>query len=210
MDLLKEANGNLVRTPEEKEQMIQEAAEHYGKFLASLGFDWMADENTKKTPMRVAKSWVNDLASGCFNPAPAIETSFPSTYNGMVFEGNIEVVSMCSHHNLAFTGKAFIAYIPGERVIGLSKLNRLVDFYARRPQIQEGLTQQLVQILNTALVGNKGIIVMIEADHSCCSNRGIKHDSTMITAEPTGLFLTNEDGCKDEFYQFVARLPRKP
>ena len=196
MKLLQEANGNLPRTEEEKEEMIKNAAIAYSGFLTALGFDWEKDENSKNTPTRVAKAWVNDLASGCFNDPPKI-TTFPSSYKGIVFEGNIDVTSMCSHHNLAFTGKAFIAYIPGKRVVGLSKLNRIVDHYSRRPQIQEGLTQQIVEALDRILEGNKGIIVMVEALHSCCSHRGIKHKSTMITAEPTGWFLSNKDGCKD-------------
>ena len=113
---------------------------------------------------------------------------------------------MCSHHNLAFTGKAYVAYIPGERVIGLSKLNRIVDWFSRRPQIQEGLTQQVLDFLNTTLENNKGVMVLIEAKHTCCSNRGIKHKSSMSTALATGYFLENKDGCKDEFYKFIDNL----
>lgn len=205
IELLKQANGNLPRTEEQKAVMIQEAAEYYGKFLTALGFDWQADENSADTPRRVAKAWVNDLISGCFNLPPKI-TNFPLNYKGMVFQGNIDVVSMCSHHNLAFTGKAHIAYLPGQRAIGLSKLNRIVDFYSRRPQIQEGLTHQIVEAISEMVPDNEGVIVMVEANHTCCSNRGIKHKSTMMTTEPTGFFEINKDGCKDEFYQFVNRL----
>jgi GTP cyclohydrolase I len=202
MELIKQANGNLPRGEEEKKAMINDAAIHYGRFLTALGFDWEADENSKDTPMRVAKAWVNDLISGCMNPPPNV-TTFPTTYKGIVFEGNIEVNSMCSHHNLPFIGKAFIGYIPGERVVGLSKMNRFVEWCSRRPQIQEGLVEQIHQELNKVLIGNRGIIVMIMAEHTCCSLRGVKHDSVMGTPTVSGFFEENKDGCKDEFYKLV-------
>lgn len=99
--LLKQANGNLPRSKEEKEQMIEEAAKHYGRFLTSLGFDWEADHNSADTPRRVAKAWVNDIISGCVNESPKI-TSFPNTeqYTGMVVQTFIPVRSLCLHHNV--------------------------------------------------------------------------------------------------------------
>lgn len=205
MKYLKQANGNLPRTAEEKAAMIEEAAKHYGNFLTALGFDWKADENSSNTPQRVAKAWVNDLISGCVSEEPKI-TSFPNTYDGIVFQGDIDVVSLCSHHNLGFTGKAHIAYIPGDKVIGLSKLNRITDFFSRRPQIQEGLTQQIHDYLNEVLEGNKGIAVYIEANHTCCSNRGIGHKSTMKTCKVSGYFFSNQVGTKDEFYNMINAL----
>lgn len=207
MELLKESNGNLPRKDIDKLRMIEDASNAYADFLTALGFDWREDENSKDTPRRVAKSWVEDLISGTNTEKPKI-TTFPSNYTGIVFEGDIEVVSMCSHHNLAFTGRAFVGYIPGGRVVGLSKLNRIVDWYARRPQIQEGLTQQIHDELQELLEDNKGVMVVIEAMHTCCSHRGIKHKSTMITASASGLFLSNDSGCKDEFYKFIDRLKK--
>lgn len=209
MKLLEIANGNLPRTEQEKLKMIEEATLHYGRFLTALGFDWEKDPNSQNTPKRVAKAWVYDLIRGSVSSAPEI-TTFPGIkYQGMVFQGNIEVVSMCSHHNLSFIGKAHCAYIPKKdgEVIGLSKFNRIVDWYSRRPQIQEGLTQQIHQELSS-MVNNSGVMVMIEASHSCVSCRGIGQDSMMITAEPSGLFLENHGGCKDEFYKFVDRLKK--
>lgn len=205
MKYLKQANGNMPISEEQKEKRIEMAAIRYGEFLTELGFDWEADENSKNTPRRVAKAWMNDLASGCFTQPPTV-TTFPSTYKGIVFEGNIDVVSMCSHHNLAFTGTAYIGYLAGDRVIGLSKLNRFVDWFSRRPQIQEGLTQQIHDKLNEVLVGNRGICVVIKAMHTCCSHRGIKHKSSMITASVSGLFEDNDSGCKDEFYKMIDQL----
>lgn len=204
--LLEHANGNLPRTQEEKEQMIREATVHYGNFLKSVGFAYWEDPNSENTPHRVAKAWVNDLIKGSVNECPKI-TDFPGPdYTGMVFQGNCDVVSLCSHHNLPFVGKAHCAYIPKEKgkVIGLSKFNRIVDWFSRRPQLQEALTKQIHDFLNEN-VENEGVIVMIEASHSCCSNRGIGQRSLMITTQPSGLFLENKDGCKDEFYKFVDR-----
>jgi len=212
MKLLKKANSNEPRSDADKINMINAAAEAYGQFLTALGFDWKSDPNSEKTPLRVAKAWVNDLASGCFDSKPHVST-FPNDdeddsmkYDGMVAQLSIPVVSLCSHHNLPFTGLAHVAYIPGEKVIGLSKLNRIVDWFARRPQIQEGLTMQIHNYLNEICEGNKGIAVVIECNHSCCSNRGIKHSSTMKTAKLSGVFIDNNDKSREEFYQFIATL----
>ena len=206
MQLLEKANGNIVRSNEEKERMIKNAAHHYGEFLTALGFDWQADENSKKTPERVAKAWVNDLISGTNSREPEI-TSFPSNnYDGMVFQGNIPVISMCSHHNLAFIGQAHVAYIPGPKgqVIGLSKLNRIVDWYSRRPQIQEGLTMQIIEHVNRVCKGNQGVAVTISAEHNCVKCRGIKNSSQMTTAKLTG-FFKGDIAARNEFYSFVSR-----
>lgn len=208
MELISRANGNRPRTSEEKGEMIKRASKAYGEFLTALGFDWESDQNSKDTPKRVAKAWVNDIISGCIEEPPEI-TAFPNEdgYEGMVFQGNIPVVSLCSHHNLAFTGQAYVAYIPskGGKVIGLSKLNRIVDFYARRPQIQEGLTMQIHKHIDEICEENKGVAVMIEANHTCCSNRGIRHNSTMKTAHITKAF-EKEDSARAEFYSFIRDL----
>lgn len=202
--LLNNCNHSLPRTEDEKKLMLDEATVHYGNFLKALGFNWENDENTKDTPRRVAKAWINDLVSGTNTEKPKV-TSFPTKYTGIIFEGNIDVISLCAHHSLAFTGTAYVGYIPGERVIGLSKLNRIVDWYSRRPQIQEDLTQQIHDELSTLLENNKGVCVVIKANHTCCSHRGIKHKSYMTTASVSGLFLENKDGCKDEFYKMIEK-----
>jgi GTP cyclohydrolase I len=207
MTLLEKANGNISRSEKEKEQMIEAAAHHYGEFLKALGFDWKADHNSENTPKRVAKAWINDIISGCVTTPPVI-TAFPNDgYDGIVFQGKIPVVSICSHHNLPFTGYAYVAYIPSKegKVIGLSKLNRIVDFYSRRPQIQEGLTAQIAQHIDSVCEKNQGVAVMIEANHTCCSNRGIKHASTMKTAHLTG-FFKEDSACRNEFYHFISDL----
>ena len=208
MELLKKANGNMVRTAEEKAQMIEQAAEYYGKFLTSLGFDWAADPHSANTPRRVAKAWVNDLISGSISSEPEV-TAFPNDegYTGLICQTRIPVMSMCAHHNLQFLGVCHVAYIPGKEkddlVVGLSKLNRIVDFYSRRPNIQESLTKQIHDHLDRLCVGNRGVAVVVESQHNCVRCRGIKQDSVMKTSQMSGYFWTNEIGTRQEFFHLI-------
>ena len=208
MELLKKANGNIVRTAEEKTQMIEQAAEYYGKFLTSLGFDWAADPHSANTPRRVAKAWVNDLISGSISPEPEV-TAFPNDegYTGLICQTRIPVVSMCAHHNLQFLGVCHAAYLPGKEktdmVIGLSKLNRIVDFYSRRPNIQESLTKQIHDHINRLCDGNRGVAVIIESQHNCVKCRGIKHDSIMKTSQLSGYFYDNSVGSRVELFNLI-------
>ena len=203
---LKYANHNIPKTAEEKEQIIENASKIYEQYLDALGFDWRNDPNSADTPRRVVKAFVNDIARGCYDEPPKI-TAFDNVdgYDGIVCQNNIKVVSLCSHHHAAFTGVAHVAYIPSKngKVIGLSKLNRIVDWFARRPQVQENLTMQIHEHIDKICTNNKGVAVMIEANHTCCSNRGIKHDSTMRTARMSGAFLDEKDQSRNEFYKFV-------
>jgi GTP cyclohydrolase I len=204
-------NGNLPLTDAEKQKMIEEAAYHYGQFLTSLKFDWENDVNASDTPRRVAKSFVNDLIAGCYANTPKI-TTFANTgeqaYDGMVFEGNIDLKSMCAHHHLSFMGKAHIAYIPApnSEIVGLSKLNRIVEHFARRPQIQENLTMQIHDFINKTCKGNLGVAVMLEANHLCACVRGVKHNATMVTSKLSGVFMDNGNLARGEFYEFVKRM----
>lgn len=208
MELIKKANGNIVRTQEEKAKMIEEAAEHYGNFLTSLGYDWKADPHSENTPKRVAKAWVNDLIAGSNSAAPDV-TAFPNDegYTGLICQTRIPVISLCAHHNLTFHGVAHVAYIPGkskdDMVIGLSKLNRIVDFYSRRPNIQESLTKQIHDEIDRLCVGNRGVAVVIESQHNCVLCRGVKHDSVMKTSQMSGYFWTNEVGTRAEFFNLI-------
>lgn len=188
------------------ELMIQNAQVKYGEFLSCLGFDWKDDPNMKDTPHRVAKMYVNDLYCGIYTDPPKI-TTFDNVekYDGIVFQGAIPVFSSCSHHSLPFIGKAHVAYIPGTKVIGLSKLNRVVEWFARRPQVQENLCMQIHDYLNEVCEGNGGVAVVIECKHMCCSTRGVKHDSTMKTAKVSGAFK-NDPAAREEFYDFIKAL----
>lgn len=208
LQLLTKANGNLPRTTEEKQQMIEQAAKYYGEFLTALGFDWKADPHSDRTPHRVAKAWVNDLIAGSISEEPEI-TAFPNDegYTGLICQTRIPVISMCAHHNLQFTGICHVAYIPGkaktDMVVGLSKLNRIVDFYSRRPNIQESLTKQIHDHVERLCIGNRGVAVVIESQHSCVKCRGIKQDSVMKTSQMSGYFFDNEIGTRQEFFALI-------
>ena len=190
---------------DEKEIIIEQAAYHYGEFLSALGVDWENDPNSSNTPKRVAKAYVNDLWAGRYNPMSGI-TAFPSDgYDGIVFEGGIPLTSMCSHHHQTIMGNVHVAYIPGENsnVIGLSKLNRVVEHFGRRGAIQEQLTVAIHHAINELIENNKGVAVMIEATHNCVQCRGVKHGgASMKTAKLSGAFL-DDGNARSEFYQFV-------
>lgn len=190
---------------EEKQHIIETAAKHYGEFLHALGCTWEDDPNSNRTPYRVAKSYVNDLWAGRFNPAPAV-TSFPSdSYDGMVFEGGIPLTSQCSHHSQPILGRVHIAYVPSPegKVVGLSKLNRIVEYFGRRGQIQEAMTVALHQAVDKICEGNLGVAVMVEATHQCVSCRGVKHSgASMKTSKLSGCFM-DESPTRAEFYEFV-------
>lgn len=203
--LLPTANSSVALTEEQQNNVIENAAKAYEAFLDALGFDWRSDPNSDNTPRRVAKSFVKDLIAGCYNAPPKI-TSFPSDgYDGIVAQTNIPVKSLCSHHHLAFTGRAHVAYIPSleGRVIGLSKLNRIVEYYARRPQVQESLTMQIANAINDVCEMNKGVAVVVKAQHTCACLRGVKHDGCwMITSKLMGDFM-DDVKCRKEFYDFI-------
>jgi len=206
---LKRANDSQYKNIISKAKIIEDAAKHYAKFMEALGLPTEGDPHSEDTPTRVAKSFVNDLIEGCYARSPKM-TAFDNTdgYDGMVFEGNIDLKSLCSHHHLPFIGKAHVAYIPSSdgKVIGLSKLNRIVEYYARRPQVQESLTMQIVKHIDKVCEYNRGVAVVIEADHMCACIRGVRHDSTMMTAKMTGVFMDNENLARSEFYSFVNKL----
>lgn len=192
-------------TVEEKQEIIENAAQAFGNFLTALGCDWKNDPNSSDTPHRVAKAYVNDLFKGRYEPLDRI-TAFPSDgYKGIVFEGGIPLISMCSHHHGLIQGIVHIAYVPSEtgKVVGLSKLNRIVEHFGRRGAIQEQLTVAIHNAVNKICEGNLGVAVMVEATHACVSCRGVKHQgASMKTAQLTGCFL-EEDSARAEFYDFT-------
>lgn len=203
MELLKKSNGSLSRTPEEIEQMIENATSAYSLFLNAVGFDYLADKQTEDTPRRVAKAWLKDLIVGSVTNEPNI-TTFPNDegYDGLVIQSGIPITSMCAHHNLAFTGYATVAYVPGETVIGLSKLNRIVEWFARRPQMQESLTQQVHDYIATKM-NCPSVAVSIACKHTCCSHRGIKHASVMSTNKFSGVFMEKDNMIREELLSAI-------
>ena len=193
-------------TEKEKRSMIRNAAKHYGKFLTALGCDWENDPNSMETPMRVAKAYVNDLWEGRYTAMSEI-TSFPSDgYDGIVIERNIPITSMCSHHHQTIQGVVHIGYVVGKegRVIGLSKLNRIVELFGRRGAIQEQLTSAIHNAVNKICENNKGVIVTVVATHSCVSCRGVKHQgASMVTTKANGVFMDDTNQARKEFFDSV-------
>jgi len=210
IEIVKQGHANGVApgfpfTEEQKWEVVEKAAEAYGKFLDALGCDWGNDPNSEDTPRRVAKAYVFDLWRGRYDSMSEI-TAFPSDgYNGIVQESNIPVTSMCSHHHQTIGGRVSIAYVPSEngKVVGLSKLNRIVEHFARRGAIQEQLTVAIHNAIDKICEGNLGVAVMIDATHNCVSCRGVKHHgASMQTAKLTGCFL-EEDAARAEFYKNI-------
>jgi GTP cyclohydrolase I len=190
----------------ERQKIIEEASKHYGKFLTSLGCNWENDPNSMETPTRVAKAYVNDLWKGRYE-LPTDITAFPSDgYSGIILEKDIPITSQCSHHHQTILGKAHVAYIPGPdgKVIGLSKINRIVEHFSRRGSIQEQLTVAIHNAINKVCEGNIGVFVMIEAAHQCVSCRGIKHQgASMITSEISGVFADHNKTAKQEVLTYI-------
>ena len=190
-------------TVEEKQTIIDNATVAYGQFLDALGVDWKNDPNSSNTPKRVAKAYVNDLWRGRYEVLGDV-TAFPSDgYNGIVLERDIPVISMCSHHHQAILGKCHIAYVPGpeSKVIGLSKLNRVVEHFSRRGAIQEQLTSAIHNAVNKICENNRGVIVTTVATHNCVSCRGVKHQgASMVTTKASGVFMDNNNQARKEFF----------
>lgn len=198
-DLLHTYNGNI-QTPLHRdafalssEEKIEIVANHMRSILHTLGLD-LNDESIRDTPMRVAKMYVNETFSGLLPENEPSVTKFDNNYKytQMLVEKDITVFSTCEHHLVPIYGKAHVAYFSSGSVIGLSKLNRIVDYYSRRPQVQERLTIQISEALKKAL-NTKDVAVIIDANHMCVASRGIRDiNSSTITAEYSGKFLNME------------------
>jgi GTP cyclohydrolase I len=193
-------------TQEEKQFIIEDATDAYGKFLDALGVDWRNDPNSADTPKRVAKKYINDIWKGRYEVLGEV-TAFPSDgYSGIVLEKDIPLTSVCSHHHESILGKVHIAYIPGEsgKVIGLSKLNRVVEHFGRRGAIQEQLTMAIHNAIDKICEGNIGVMVMIQATHNCVCTRGVRHSgASMMTSHISGVFADHEKTAKQEVINMI-------
>lgn len=183
-------------------QKMEIISEKFREILETLGLD-LTDDSLRGTPHRVAKMFVREIFYG-LNPEnkphiSVFENKF--RYNEMLVEKDITVQSFCEHHFLPIIGKAHVAYISSGQVIGLSKINRIVDYFARRPQVQERLTVQIASELKKVLK-TEDIAVLIDAKHLCVSCRGIQDDtSSTVTAEYSGKFI--DRATRDEFLKYV-------
>ena len=184
---------------DEKIDVIKDDVQH---IMETLGLD-LSDDSLKGTPNRVAKMFVNEIFGG-LDPAKKPKAStFENKYKygEMLVEKNITLYSTCEHHFLPIVGRAHVAYISNGTVVGLSKMNRIVDYFAKRPQVQERLTIQIVEELQNIL-NTKDVACVIDAKHLCVNSRGIKDiESSTVTSEFGGKF--KEKDTKREFLDYI-------
>ena len=184
------------------DEKIESLSNHYKIIIDGLGED-VKREGLERTPERVAKA-MQFLTHGYdLNPSEIIRSAmFTEEHNQMVIVKDIEVYSMCEHHMLPFFGKAHIAYIPNGKIVGLSKIPRVVDAFARRLQVQERLTDQIKDCINETL-NPFGVAVVIEAQHMCMQMRGIqKQNSVTTTSSFVGAF--EKDSTRKEFISLIS------
>jgi len=182
---------------------IAKIQEHFTAIMETLGLD-LTDDSLSQTPKRVAKMYVKEIFSG-LNPAnkPSV-TLFENKYgyNQIFVEKNISLYSLCEHHFVPIIGKAHVAYIANGKVIGLSKIHRMVKYYAKRPQVQERLTKQITEALKATL-GIEDVAVAIDARHMCVECRGVEDvTSSTITSALSGQFLN--EPTRSEFLRFIG------
>lgn len=171
---------------------------HFQSIMEILGLD-LTDDSLKGTPKRVAKMFVEELFSGLHPDRLPKASTFLNKYQygELLIEKNITLYSTCEHHFLPIVGKAHVGYLSSGKIIGLSKINRIVDYYAKRPQVQERLTLQIVETLQKAL-NTADVACVIDAKHLCVNSRGISHiDSSTVTAEWGGLFKKDRAARRD-------------
>lgn len=183
----------------EKIALIKKDVEH---IMHTLGLD-LTDDSLKGTPSRVAKMFVQEIFGGLHPDRKPKASTFENKYKyqEMLVEKNIILYSTCEHHLLPIVGKAHIAYISNGTVVGLSKMNRIVDYYAKRPQVQERLTMQIVRELQDVL-GTDDVACVIDAKHLCVNSRGIRDvDSSTVTSEFGGAF--KDPNTKREFLNYI-------
>jgi len=184
---------------DEKIELIKKDVEN---ILTTIGMD-LTDDSLKGTPNRVAKMFVKELFGGLNPNKKPSSSTFENKYkyNEMLVEKNITVYSTCEHHLLPIVGRAHIAYISNGTVVGLSKMNRIVDYYSKRPQVQERLTIQIVKELQKVL-NTDNVACIIDAKHLCVNSRGIRDiESSTVTAEFGGKF--KEEITRREFLEYI-------
>lgn len=184
-------------------EKIRVIARHMRAIIEALGLD-PSDPNLKETDERVAKMYL-EMFHGLAEGAEPKVTVFPNEerYTAMVMEKDIPFYSMCAHHFVPFYGHAHVAYIPNERIVGLSKIPRIVEFYACRPQLQERLTEQVAGFMAEKL-GPQGVMVVIEARHLCVEMRGVKKPgASTVTSAIRGIFFNRP--VREEFLDLLNR-----
>jgi len=187
----------------EEERKLAEIAKHMRAIIEALGLD-PGDPNLRDTDVRVAKVYL-EMFHGLSEGAEPRVTVFPNEegYTAMVMEKDIPFYSMCAHHFVPFYGHAHVAYIPNERIVGLSKMPRIVEFYACRPQLQERLTEQIAEFMAEKLLP-QGVMVVVEARHLCVEMRGVKKPGALtVTSAIRGIFFNRP--VREEFLDLLNR-----
>jgi GTP cyclohydrolase I len=187
------------------EVKIRKIEKHFSAIMDILGLD-RTDDSLEETPKRVAKMYVNEIFWGLkpeyFPKCTVIENKM--AYDEMVIEKDITLMSNCEHHFVTIDGKAHVAYIPKGKVLGLSKLNRIVEYFARRPQVQERIAEQVYHAL-VYILGTEDVAVVIEGVHYCVKSRGVEdHSSFTMTAKLGGCFKSEPD-CRAEFMSLIKK-----
>ena len=182
---------------------IKRIEKHFDAIMPTLGLD-LGDDSLMDTPKRVAKMYVNEIFWGLrpenFPKCTVIENKMG--YDEMVIEKDITMMSNCEHHFVTIDGKAHVAYIPKGKVLGLSKLNRIVEYFSRRPQVQERIAEQVYHAL-VYILGTEDVAVVIEGVHYCVKSRGVEdHSSSTLTAKLGGCFRSEPD-CRAEFMSLI-------
>lgn len=189
-------------TIKQKTDILEEC---FAKIWSTLGMD-LSDDSLAETPRRMAKMYVSEIYSGLSpDTFPKCTTVVNKMgYDEMVIERNISVQSNCEHHGVVIDGVAHIGYIPKEKVLGLSKLNRIVRYFSKRPQIQERLTEQIYHAL-VFILETDSVAVMIDAQHFCVKSRGIEDVNSRTTTSKLGGAFKSHSGARSEFMSIVTR-----
>ena len=193
-------DNNLSRT--DKIEVIEK---HFIQIMEALGLD-LTDDSLMDTPKRVAKMYVNEIFWGldyeAFPKCTAVDNKMK--YDEMVVERNINVQSNCEHHFVVIDGLATVGYIPNQKVLGLSKINRIVEYFAKRPQIQERLTEQVFHALQ-AILETDSVAVVVDAQHYCVKSRGVEDTGSFtVTSKLGGVFKT-DSAVRSEFMNIVNK-----
>lgn len=184
------------------EERLVTITRNVSEIMKALGLD-LKDDSLCETPRRIAKMYLNEIFWGLdYNNFPKITTiENKMQYDNVLLERHIKVNSTCEHHFIPMIGEAFIAYLPDKKVIGLSKINRIVEFFSRRPQVQERLTEQIFHTL-CMLLETDNVAVLIKAEHTCVKLRGVEDtNSDTITSRLGGIFFNSPS--RNEFYQSI-------
>ena len=188
----------------DRKEKIEQIETHFTHIMRILGLD-LSDDSLVETPKRVAKMYVNEIFWGLdYEAFPKCTTvNNKMKYNEMVVERNVSVQSNCEHHFVVIDGLATVAYVPKDRVLGLSKINRIVEYFSKRPQIQERLTEQIFHTLQYIL-DTEDVAVMIDAQHYCVKSRGVEDTGSSTVTSRLGGGFKSDIAVRNEFYS-IAR-----